>query len=152
MKNIVLVFMIVFLASCESGIFSNKSLNISKLFKGSADYSEHPILGRWTYDLKGCEETYEFLADGTRHGFSHEEVMESSYEISHQPLETGFYSFSDTVTRDNGGQDCRGETDNMVGDVVNVFIRFHPSLSAFYICIDQSMHECFGPFEKEAGL
>ena len=94
-KNIYYLFLITLLAGC-----ANQHI----------DYSSHPLVGRWSWDVDGCIETYNFQKDGVRKGNSFREIVEAEYRVSIKPLDSGFYRLYDKVTYENGAEDCAGST------------------------------------------
>lgn len=117
--------------------------------KGVAPPPDHPILGKWRFDLpgNGCLEVYDFLPNGTRRYVASEEAGESAYEVSATQLPSGFYSIKDTITKSNGKLDCSGGT-APIGHEVTIFIRFHPSGQKLIMCQEESLESCFGLFVR----
>ena len=112
----------------------------------------HPILGIWELRVPevGCTETYRFRADGTSLVTSRQEVSESEYHVPAQPDAKGFYVLDDRVVRNNGKQDCAGETVK-VGAAVRNYLRFHPSGDMFLMCFQETLGSCIGPFRRVPG-
>lgn len=108
----------------------------------------HPILGTWSFTLpNGCEETYRFRSDGTTIVTSGDEVAESTYRISAKPDADGYYEWYDTVTKDNGKEDCQGEVTE-VGQKVTNYVLFHQSRDWFIVCRSPALDACFGPLKR----
>lgn len=109
----------------------------------------HPILGSWKFVVPGetCVEVYTFQSNGTRLYTSAEELGESSYKVSTEPSTSGFYTLTDTITRNNGKPDCSGGT-TPVGDKATRFIRFLRSREEFILCLEESVKACIGPFSR----
>jgi hypothetical protein len=116
---------------------------------GVPDYKDHPIIGTWRFDMNGCTETHEFLPNGTRNCTSAEEIVQASYTISAEPLQSSFYKITDKVIKDNGKKDCSGSTADKTGDVVTLYVKFNPQRDQIVFCFDESFDRCFGPFLKK---
>ena len=112
-------------------------------------YQGHPIIGTWSFEMNNCTETYEFLTDGTRNSTSAEEVVQAAYVISANPSDKGFYKITDKITRDNGKRDCSGSTEDMTGDVVELYVLFNQKMDQIVFCLDESLERCVGPFRKK---
>jgi hypothetical protein len=111
--------------------------------------ADHPFLGRWTWDYKGCTETYDHHADGTTSIVSGEEISRSTYTISDEPEESGFYRQVDTIASSNGKTGCDGRAGGTpVGDVSERFIFIRPSGNEMLICRDESVDSCMGPLRR----
>lgn len=117
-----------------------------------APSSHHPILGIWQLDLPemGCSETYRFRADGTTLVMSAKEVSESEFRIPAEPNKSGFYKLTETVVKDNGGEDCAGQVIK-VGTTSANFVRFNTSATVFIMCAAESLDTCIGPFRRVIG-
>lgn len=117
-----------------------------------APSSHHPILGIWELDLPemGCSETYRFRADGTTLVMSAKEVSESEFRIPAQPTRSGFYKLTETVVKDNGGEDCAGQVIK-VGTQSSNYVRFNTSATVFVMCAAESLDTCIGPFRRVIG-
>lgn len=109
----------------------------------------HPILGVWLLKVPNtdCTEIYSFRRNGTTLVASNEEEVESEFEISPQPSDRGFYKWTDKIVKDNGGEDCVGDTAEIGRQVIN-FIRFSPAGDMFVICQDETMRTCIGPLKR----
>ena len=116
----------------------------------AAPSASHPLLGIWVLSLPdlGCAETYHFRGDGTNLVKSAGEISESEFTVTEQPSAKGFYKLEDRVVKDNGKQDCSGET-MKPGTRATNYLRFHPSGARFVMCRDESMQACIGPFERK---
>ena len=112
----------------------------------------HPLLGIWVLHVphSTCTETYRYRADGTSLVISRLEVSESEYHVPAQPDAQGFYVLDDRVVKNNGKEDCSGETVK-VGAAVRNYLRFHPSGDMFLMCFQESMGSCIGPFRRVVG-
>lgn len=112
----------------------------------------HPLLGIWELRVphSSCTETYRFRADGTSLVTSRLEVSESEFRVFAQPDARGFYVLDDRVVKNNGKQDCSGETVK-VGGAVRNYLRFHPSGDMFLMCFQETMGSCIGPFRRVEG-
>lgn len=112
----------------------------------------HPLLGIWELHVPdvACTETYRFRGDGTSLVTSRQEVSESEFHVLAEPDAKGFYALDDRVIRNNGKQDCTGETVK-VGASVRNYLRFHPSGDMFLMCFQESMGSCIGPFRRVHG-
>jgi hypothetical protein len=117
-----------------------------------APRSGHPILGIWQLRVPdaACTETYRFRGDGTSLVTSRQEVSESEYHVPAQPDAKGFYALDDRVVKNNGKEDCSGET-GKVGAAVRNYLRFHPSGDMFLMCFQETMGSCIGPFRRVPG-
>jgi hypothetical protein len=117
-----------------------------------APRSGHPLLGIWELRLpnSSCTETYRFRADGTSLVTSRLEVSESEFHVPAEPDAKGFYVLDDRVVKNNGKQDCSGETVK-VGGAVRNYLRFHPSGDMFLMCFQETMGSCIGPFRRVVG-
>jgi hypothetical protein len=120
--------------------------------QASAQFANHPIVGTWRFTLPdgSCAETYRFRADGTSLVTSAEEVAESEFEITRQPSGNGFYTWVDTIVKDNGKKDCAGQITD-VGRKTTSYIRFDPSGQRFVVCRAESLEACFGPLRRVGG-
>ena len=109
----------------------------------------HPILGIWELRVPdvACTETYRFRGDGTSLVTSRQEVSESEYRIHPQPDAKGFYVLDDRIVKNNGKQDCSGDTVKP-GAAVRNYLRFHPSGDMFLMCFQETMGSCIGPFRR----
>lgn len=114
--------------------------------------ADHPILGIWRLTLPdgSCSEIYRFRGDGTTLVTSAEEVSESEFTIPAQPSAKGFYKLEDKLVKDNGKKDCAGQV-MKVGARVTHYVHFHPSGSAFVMCVAESLEACIGPFRRLSG-
>jgi len=114
--------------------------------------ADHPIIGTWRITLPdgSCSETYRIRADGTTLVFSHEEVAESTFVITDQPDQNGFYKEVDTIVKDNGKHDCTGGI-TKPGQAVTNYLQFHPSGDMFLMCVERSLDRCIGPFMRVKG-
>lgn len=108
---------------------------------------DHPLIGTWQVDIPElrCHEVYRIRNNGTTLVTSAEEVSESSFTVSDQPSDKGFYKWVDTITKDNGKPDCGGSV-MTVGHTATNYVVFHPSGEQFLLCEDESLATCFGPF------
>jgi hypothetical protein len=114
-------------------------------------HPDHPLVGTWKITLPGmaCFETYSVNANGTSFVTSAEQVSQSSFEISAEPSERGFYKWVDTIVKDNGKKDCSGET-LVIGHIATNFIRLHPSGNMFLMCEEEKLDACIGPFVRQS--
>lgn len=112
----------------------------------------HPVIGTWRITMPdgSCSETYRIRADGTTLVFSNEEVAESTFAISDQPDQQGFYKEVDTIVKDNGKRDCLGDVTE-VGRAVTSYLLFHPSGDMFLMCVERRTDKCIGPFVRVKG-
>ena len=111
----------------------------------------HPIYGKWTWtrQVNNCTEVYEFRTDNTSVVTSGLEIGESSFAISDEPDQNGFYKMTDIVTKDNGKEDCGGSpTGTPVGDKATNYILFNPSGDQMIMCEKPSLNACFGPLRR----
>ena len=120
--------------------------------QATAPFANHPIVGTWRFTLPdgSCAETYRIRADGTSLVTSAEEVAESVFEISQKPSQKGFYTWVDTIVKDNGKKDCAGQITD-VGRKTTNYIRFDPSEQRFIVCRAESLEACFGPLRRVGG-
>jgi hypothetical protein len=111
----------------------------------------HPLVGQWRADLPklNCFEEYEVRADGTRSSQSAQERNESEFMISLTPSSTGFYKWTDKITKNNGKPDCTGDF-TPLGHVSVNYIRVHPSGSRFLLCEAEDMNTCYVEFVRKA--
>lgn len=117
--------------------------------ENNPNYTGHPIIGRWNFEIDGCIETYNFRENGIRDGVSYKETFRSEYRVSIDPLNSGLYTLYDKVLEENNEQDCSGSTENMTGDEVDVFVLFLDGNKRLYICYTENENNCFGPFIKQ---
>lgn len=111
----------------------------------------HPLLGTWRIDLpNGCFEEYTLRADGTKLSVSGAERNESVFQMSLEPLPSGFYQWTDKITRGNGQPDCGGAV-TAVGHVAVNYVRLHPSFDRFVLCGAPNMRSCFAEFRRKSG-
>lgn len=108
---------------------------------------DHPLIGTWRIDIPSlsCHEIYRVRANGTTLVTSAEEVAESTFTVSDQPSDMGFYKWVDTIAKDNGKKDCAGET-MQIGHEATNFIIFHKTGDQFLMCEAEDIHTCIGPF------
>lgn len=146
---------------CPYNYFSTTSLTVSKkklqmttlfltiafLFRPSIIVG-HPIIGTWEYSKNSCIEAYTFGTDGIRQVKSNEELVTAEFEITDIDEAKGVYLLRDRVLTDNGKVDCSGSTDNMIGDVVEVYIHIKDKPKRFNFCFDDALSKCVGPFLK----
>lgn len=113
--------------------------------------ASHPLLGTWRIDLpNGCFEEYTLRADGTKLSESGAERNESVFQISLEPLPSGFYQWTDQITRGNGQPDCGGAV-TAVGHVAVNYIRLNPGFDRFVLCAAQNMRSCYAEFRRKGG-
>jgi hypothetical protein len=114
--------------------------------------ADHPVIGIWRINLPSlsCHEIYRVRADGTQLVTSAAEVSESTFVISDQPSDKGFYKWADKITKSNGGGDCLGRA-IPVGDESTTYVIFNPSQSQFLMCEAEDIKTCFGPFIRLEG-
>lgn len=111
--------------------------------------TDHPYLGRWTWDYKGCTEIYTNRADGTTSSVSGEEHGQSRFTITDQTEDSGFYRVVDTVTTSNGKTGCDGNPGGTpVGDVATIFVFIRPSGDEMIECRTSSLDHCMGPLKR----
>ena len=109
----------------------------------------HPLLGTWRIDLpNNCFEEYTLRPDGTKLSVSGQEQNESAFEIAVAPSPSGFYRWTDKITKGNGKPDCGGSV-TQLGHVAVNFIRMHPSGKKFLLCQAESMSSCFAEFYRK---
>lgn len=109
----------------------------------------HPLLGTWRIDLpNGCFEEYTLRADGTKLSESGQERNESVFDISLNPLPSGFYRWADKIAKGNGKPDCGGSITELGHEAVN-FVRLHPSGTKFLLCEAESTASCFAEFHRK---
>lgn len=113
----------------------------------------HPLVGTWSIAIPGedCTETYVVRADGTTIVTSAQEVVESEFEVTPEPVEGGFYRWSDTIVKGNGRKDCSGNVTE-IGRKSTFFLRFSPRADRFVICREPNLDACFGPFVRADGM
>jgi hypothetical protein len=110
---------------------------------------DHPLLGTWRIDLpNNCSEECTLRADGSKSSSSGEERNEAVFEISADPLPSGFYRWTDKLVKSNGRPDCGGSV-SKVGHVAVTFVRLHPSGKKFLLCEAESMTSCFAEFYRK---
>lgn len=115
-------------------------------------YAAHPLVGTWRFDVPdtGCAEIYRFRADGTSIVTSGSEVAESEFKVSATPSSRGFYTWTDTIVKDNGKPDCSGQITG-VGRKTTNYIRFDRSGQRFIVCRREDLRACFGPLQRIGG-
>lgn len=111
-------------------------------------YSNHPIIGTWTYTKNECEETYTFNPTGVRISSSNEEIVKAKFDVKLLSKENDIYLVRDEVIEDNGKADCSGSTSNMIGDVVVILLHIQSNPKRFRFCFDKELTKCVGPFIK----
>jgi hypothetical protein len=138
----VVLFMISFMGGLAAQAQEVKPVPLSK---------NHPLVGTWRIDLpNNCAEEYTLRADGTKSSSSAEERNEAVFEISADPLPSGFYRWTDKLVKSNGRPDCSGSVSE-VGHVAVNFIRLHPSGKRFLLCEAENMSSCFAEFYRKGG-
>ena len=112
----------------------------------------HPIIGTWRFTLPdgSCAETYRFRADGTSLVTSGEEVAETEFRVTPKPSGKGFYTWVDTIVKDNGKKDCAGQITD-VGRKTTTYIQFDARAERFIVCQAESLDACFGPLRRVGG-
>lgn len=115
-------------------------------------YAAHPLVGTWRFDVPntGCAEIYRFRADGTSIVTSGSEVAESEFEVAMKPSNKGFYTWTDTIVKDNGKPDCSGQITD-IGRKTTNYIRFDRSRQQFIVCRREDFDACFGPLRRIGG-
>jgi hypothetical protein len=110
---------------------------------------DHPFIGTWRIDVPSlsCHEVYRVHADGTTFTTSAEEVSESIFTISNQPSDKGFYTWVDTISKDNGQKDCSGGI-MQIGHEATNFIIFNRTVDQFLLCQTEDLNSCLGPFVR----
>jgi hypothetical protein len=137
---------LIFAAIVLSGVAAT-----AQELKQSTLPANHPLLGVWRIDLpNGCFEQYTLNANGTKLSESGQERNESIFEISEQPLDRGFYMWTDKITKGNGKPDCGGAITEQ-GHVAVNFVRVHPSRNRFLLCEKEDMNSCYAEFQRAGG-
>lgn len=110
---------------------------------------DHPIIGTWRIDIPAlsCTEVYRVRGDGTMLVTSAEEVAESTFVISDEPTDSGFYKWVDTITKDNGKKDCTGSI-TQVGEKSTTYLIFDRNEDRFLMCQSEDIATCIGPFVR----
>lgn len=113
--------------------------------------SNHPLVGTWRIELPEmkCFEEYEVRPDGTKSSMSAEERNESEFVISLTASSTGFYKWTDRITKNNGKPDCSGSNTDL-GHVAVNYVRVHPSGQRFLLCEAEDMKSCYAEFQRKA--
>ena len=113
--------------------------------------SNHPLIGTWRIELPQmkCFEEYELRPDGTKLSMSGEERNESEFTISLTPSSTGFYKWTDRITRNNGKPDCSGSNTEL-GHVAVNYVRVHPNGQRFVLCEAEEMKSCYAEFQRKS--
>ncbi|MGE5452101.1 MAG: hypothetical protein ACM3VZ_09710 [Acidobacteriota bacterium] len=116
----------------------------------SAD--QPPLTGSWQYRQRGtsCTEQYFFRSDGTVMVTSGREVSESTYTLSDEPVEGGFYKFDSEVTQTNGKSDCQGKR-TPVGQQTSSYLRFQANGERLVLCKSPNLSACMGPLIRLKG-
>ena len=138
MKYFILIGVLV-LAAC--GVIPDKE--DAQVYKG------HPIVGTWVHSINGCDEKFEFTNTGIRIVHSNLEIVKARYDISSISSDDGIYLLKDTVIEDNGKPDCSGSTNDMTGDVVEVYLFIEDSPERFSFCFNQQLGNCVGPYIRK---
>jgi hypothetical protein len=112
--------------------------------------ASHPLIGHWRVELPqfNCFEEYEVRADGTRIYVSGQEQGESEFIISAVPSPSGFYKWTDRVSRNNAKPDCSGSI-TPIGDVAINYILLHRDGNRFLLCEKEDVKSCIGPFVRK---
>jgi hypothetical protein len=110
----------------------------------------HPLIGTWRIELPKvkCFEEYELRPNGTKLSMSGEERNESEFEISLVPSSSGFYKWTDKITKNNGQPDCSGSRTEL-GHVAVNYVRVHPSGQRYLLCEAEDMKSCFAEFMRQ---
>jgi hypothetical protein len=111
----------------------------------------HPLVGTWRIELPEfkCFEEYELRSNGTKLSMSGEERNESEFAISLAPSATGFYKWTDKITKNNGKPDCSG-SNTKLGHVAVNYVRVHPNGQRFLLCEAEDMKTCYAEFLRKA--
>jgi hypothetical protein len=111
----------------------------------------HPLLGTWRIELPAlkCFEEYEIRPDGTKSSMSGEERSESEFAISPVPGPTGFYKWTDKISKTNGKRDCSGETTRR-GHVAVVYVRLQSNGQKLLLCQAEDVKSCFAELLRKA--
>lgn len=110
---------------------------------------DHPYLGKWSWVYRGCTETYEHRPDGTSNVTSGAEIGASTYIISDEAAQSGFYRLVDVVTRSNGMTGCDDTPGGTpIGDEVVLFVFIRPSGEQMLLCQTESLDQCMGPLQR----
>lgn len=112
---------------------------------------QHPLVGTWRIELPqlNCFEEYEIRPDGTKSSVSGAERNESEFAISLATGATGFYKWTDKITKNNGKPDCSGSNTKLAHVAVN-YVRLHPNGQRFLLCQAEDMKSCYAEFLRKA--
>lgn len=129
---------------CFSLVTASCALPTAPQTHGFAD-----LVGKWQWKIpkNGCVETMEFFADGTRHVVSGKELSDSTYVIEAVPNSQKL-KLMVTTTRDFGGEDCGGSSDDDTGQTWSSFIEFSPQKDRLLSCGTEADGVCNGPYRR----
>lgn len=111
--------------------------------------AEHPLLGRWQVEGPGgCVDEITLRADGRKAARSGEATSDAVFELSAEPLPSGFYRLTERLTAVNGKPDCRGRV-APDGEVATTWLRLHPGFDRFVLCLAPNMKSCLAEFRRQ---
>jgi hypothetical protein len=107
-----------------------------------------PGVWSWT-DTAGCSETYTYAADGSGHVTSGEERSEMRYTFDPTPVGIGFFKLEATITKDHGGKDCAGSSEDDTSRLYTVYMKFSLDGDEHIVCLTPEIKQCFGPLQRQ---
>lgn len=115
----------------------------------SAPWLNLDLVGKWQWTVpkNGCIETIEFFADGTRFVVSGEERSDSTYVVEAVP-NSPMRKLLITTTKDHGGVDCGGSSDDDTGSSWSIFFMLNKSKDQMLSCYEAKLGDCIGPYRR----
>lgn len=140
---------ITLLAAFALSIVVSSSASSQEFTRTSLPES-HPLVGTWRIELPElkCFEEYDLRSNGTKLSMSGEERNESEFSISLVPSSTGFYEWTDKITKNNGKPDCSG-SNTKLGHVAVNYVQVHPSRQRFLLCEAEDIKSCYAEFLRK---
>ena len=107
------------------------------------------IVGKWQWVLpgSGCVETVEFFTNGTRHVVSGKERSDSKYVVELTP-NSRLRKLVVTTTKDYGGEDCGGSSEDDTGQTWSRFFDLSPRKDQMILCAIATGDDCIGPYRR----
>ena len=107
------------------------------------------IVGKWQWTLpnSSCVETVEFFTDGTRHVVSGKERSDSKYVVE-LVSNSRLRKLVVTTTKDYGGEDCGGSSEDDTGQTWSRFFDLNPRKDQMILCGIVTGDDCIGPYRR----
>jgi hypothetical protein len=81
-------------------------------------------------------------------GTSGAEYSEDDFKIASNPDKNGFYKFEAKTTKDTGGPDCSGGSEDNTGNSWTMYVLFSADKKTHLACTEPNMDSCWGRYTK----